>query len=148
MLDGQYVVGASYAESSAIFSSASVTGSAERLTKIEFVQSSDSVAQSGRTVIEIRALNHFGNSMQAPLQLEVTSTVSAALDNKHMAVILDTSSQASHSIVSISVWETSSRISATKIFKVGDAAIATGATFKGTLRGSSGNEVTEAGVLR
>lgn len=142
--EGQYVVSASYADSSTMFSSASVAGSAERLTKIEFVQASDNVAQSSQTGIQIRALNQFGNSMQVTPQLEVYSTVSAAIDTKHMAVILDTSSQISQSIVAVSVWETSSHITATKTFKVGDAAAATGATFKGTLRDSSGNEVSEA----
>ena len=144
VLDGQYVVSASYADSSTLFSSASVTGSAERLTKIEFVQASDTVAQSSQTGIQIRAFNQFGNPMQATPQLEAASTVSAAIDTKHMAVILDTSSQISQSIVAVSVWETSSHITATKNFKVGDAAAATGATFKGSLRDSSGNEASEA----
>ncbi len=142
--DGQYVVGASYAGSSAIFSSASVTGSVERLVKIEFVQDSDSVAPSDRTGIEIRAINQFGHSMKVPPPLEVTSTVSAAIDSKHMAVILDTSSQTSQSIVSITVLETSSRISVTKAFKVGDAANVASMTFRGALRNASGNEVSEA----
>lgn len=143
--DVQYIVDARYADSSTVFTSARVSGSAERLVKLEFTANTDTVAHSNRTGIEILASNQFGKSMRTPPQLEVFSAVPAEMDDKHMAAILDTSSlQQSQGTIAVAVFDQAAGISVTKVFNVGTAANAANAKFIGSLRNGEGNEVTEA----
>ncbi|MBO9598672.1 MAG: chitobiase/beta-hexosaminidase C-terminal domain-containing protein, partial [Cohnella sp.] len=142
--EGRYIVTASYADSSSVIGSASVDAYNESVAKIEFVNSSDTVAKGARIGILVKATNQFGESMPNLSGFEVISSVPATIESDRTIIVANTSSESLQSVISITVANTVNHVSVTKNFRVGTEPIAATTTFIGSLRGIDGQEVSQA----
>ncbi|MGO4372751.1 S-layer homology domain-containing protein, partial [Paenibacillus sp. MCAF20] len=124
---------------------ASLTVEAETVTKIEFASASDTLANSKAVAIPFKAINQYGETVQAP-KLDLYTNVTAKIDLDRMAVIADTTEPGIErgSVVPITLIATDNQVTVTKNFKVGDAQLITKLELRGSLRDLNGQEVTQA----
>jgi hypothetical protein len=142
-----YTVTASYTDTSTLFSSRELSAHQERIAKIEFVSASDTVARGDRIGVLVKALNQFGEPTTDPSGLVVTSTVPAVIDHNRMVIELDTSSESlvtGISVITITVYDDETRVQVTKNFRLGTEPIASKFEFRGSLRDTNGQEVSQA----
>jgi len=106
---------------------ASVTVTDERLTKLEINYASETVPISKSVIIPFKAFNQYGKDMSDETlssMLEfIASNAPASLDLKSRAVVVNTSSKTKGEVISVSVFETNAGVIASKTFKVGDPEI-------------------------
>ncbi|WP_337103781.1 S-layer homology domain-containing protein [Paenibacillus sp. YIM B09110] len=98
---------------------ATVTATAETVTKIEFTSASDTVVALKPAVIPFKATNQFGEAVDDFSKFEVQATVPAYIDINRMAVIADPWSRIQGDRISITVIHVPSGVTATKIVTVG-----------------------------
>ncbi|WP_027088001.1 S-layer homology domain-containing protein [Cohnella panacarvi] len=146
LTNATYTVTASYTDSSTI-GSARFTAENEKIVKIEYVTPSDTVAKGTRIGIEVSARNQYGESMPNLSGFAVSSTVPATIEPNRSIVVVDTSSgslQSGISIIPITVTDTASQVTVAKNFRLGTAPTVSKAELRGSLRGTDGQEVSEA----
>lgn len=145
LAEGDYTVTLSGLEAASVDrNTASLTVEAEKVTKIEFTNPSDTIPYAKQVVIKFKAVNQYGEAVQDP-KLDLHTDVSANMDLNLMAVVVDTTGmQQGVSVVPISLIEKNSGVTASKNFTVGVAPIPTKLELKGSLRDLNGKEVQQA----
>lgn len=109
--------------------SAEFTAENEKVTKIEFVSASDTIAKHDKARIRIQVTNQYGEAATVPAgNFTVYSTLGNATLSKsadgRMYVIVDTDVGniiPNYSQFSVNIYSTDYQISASKTFKIGDA---------------------------
>ncbi|WP_059041314.1 S-layer homology domain-containing protein [Paenibacillus rubinfantis] len=145
--EGQYMVTAGYTSSSTVIGSVPVDAVAERVARIDFASSSDTIAKGSRIGIPVKAINQFGETLFNYSEFVVLSGVPATIDPNRGLVVVDTSSESllpGISMVSITLLDNDSHVTASKNFKVGSPQYAMKVEFQGSLRGMKGQEVPQA----
>lgn len=122
--------------------SATVTAMPEKIVKIEFTSTSDTIASSKAVAIPIKATNQFGEPVEDFSKFEVRSNRSVSIDPVKMAVIADTSIEEENNRVSITVSHEESGVQVNKIFTVGEMPVAHSVELYG-LRDINGQEVSQ-----
>ncbi|QNK58002.1 chitobiase/beta-hexosaminidase C-terminal domain-containing protein [Paenibacillus sp. PAMC21692] len=119
-----------------------VTAILEKIVKIEFTSTSDTIARSKAVAIPIKATNQFGEEVEDISKFEVRSNGSVSIDPVKTAVIADTSIEEGNNRVSITVSHEESGVQVSKIFTVGEMPVANSVELYG-LRDMNGQEVSQ-----
>ncbi|MCR8657438.1 chitobiase/beta-hexosaminidase C-terminal domain-containing protein [Paenibacillus endoradicis] len=124
--EGSYVITLSGLDAADIDkSTATVSVTAERVTKIEFLTTSDTLPSSSRVPIQFRAINQFGETVQDFLEFSLYLSVAAFTDSTSMTpttftVFADTSWSSTGEKFDIEVTDLVSGVTATRTYIVGD----------------------------
>ncbi|WP_258313479.1 S-layer homology domain-containing protein [Paenibacillus sp. tmac-D7] len=105
---------------------AEFTAEDEKVTKIDFVNASETVAKSNRVRVKLKASNQYGENASFSAGSYTVYADSAAnaqlskLDSGELLLKLDTSSYTSGTgLVAVNIYHNETRVTATKTFKVG-----------------------------
>jgi len=124
--EGSYVITLSGLDAADIDkSTATVSVTAERVTKIEFLTTSDTLPSSSRVPIQFRAINQFGETVQDFIGFSLYLSVAAFTDSTSstpttFTVFADTSWSSTGEKFDIEVTDLVSGVTATRTYIVGD----------------------------
>ncbi|MDR6884343.1 S-layer homology domain-containing protein [Bacillus sp. 3255] len=135
IIDGDYSVTLGGLDAEAVDQAkGSFKGQVEKLTKIEFVSASDTIAKSPKVRVEVKPTNQFGETatFQAGNYTVIASTTQAPTllktEDGKLFVQLNTSDSAlisNNSQVTVSIYDNEQHMTVNKSFKIGDRPILT-----------------------
>lgn len=103
--------------------SADVTAQSEKITKLEFISASDTVAAGKHVTVMFRAVNQFNEQSDIPasrFDIRTNSDVPLRSSTVEQSFTIDTGVSDRGDLISVTIYSNDNRVQANKAFRVGD----------------------------